>query len=635
MYSSLYIKNSKLVQLKENDINFLGEYKDNFKDIFFIGENNYKKFYKVHNIKEERDSCLKVIDKKKLEEGDYDFLLKQIQREEEITKLCKCENIVNIYDKFENENYIIFELELCDINLKKYISTRGAFGKNLYMLNEVILGVTKALKIMNEKGVIHRDIKPSNIFMKGKTQVKLGGFDYAIYIKDNNSEPIGTFFYTAPEIIKNLQYDEKCDLWSFGVTLYELLFGWLPYGKSVTPSIVKEIIYYEDNFNFGKTNIFEVNILFNKLLTINRKNRITHKEFFDFISEHINIFGMDKKSQLDSLKCSAINKRERVIKISLDDNFSYKDYETKDFINKIMNIVEEGYLPDIMNFPNGSIDSEQIHKYNNILYYDENIDFINSIHKDSDIFEKCTSGAFILCTNLESLELLKQEILKQFLKDKRTYFNLITTGSKCEKVMDFIKKEEEFENCIKNVCVYCMNLEKYNHLKIKYPKIHDDIYNKRNDVINFIKKFSSEKIKPYPMTKLVTYEEYIEKFKDRHLKISEFYGDFNPNIYHKSFNKIITLIDEESQKNELKVKNKDDLMKSLLIFNLKKDENEDIFTLDKLIIKEYTKNTFYGDLNKWLLNSKMNFYEPIAYFTARLMYSLNSYAKKKKVFYGK
>ena len=54
--------------------------------------------------------------------------------------------------------------------------------------------------------------------------------------------------------------------------------------------------------------------------------------------------------------------------------------------------------------------------------------------------------------------------------------------------------------------------------------------------------------------------------------------------------------------------------------------------MDKIIVKEYTKNTFYGDLNKWLMNSKMNFYEPVAYFTARLMYHLNSYAKENKLY---
>ena len=74
----------------------------------------------------------------------------------------------------------------------------------------------------------------------------------------------------------------------------------------------------------------------------------------------------------------------------------------------------------------------------------------------------------------------------------------------------------------------------------------------------------------------------------------------------------------------MKNKNTNSLLSGFLTFDL----NKDLEILDKLIIKEYTKNTFYGDLNKWLMNKKLNDYEPIAYFTARLMYSLNKYAKK-------
>ena len=81
------------------------------------------------------------------------------------------------------------------------------------------------------------------------------------------------------------------------------------------------------------------------------------------------------------------------------------------------------------------------------------------------------------------------------------------------------------------------------------------------------------------------------------------------------------LIKEEKESKEL-YRNQHILLKGFLSFDIK----EDIKTLDKLIIKEYTKNTFYGDLNKWLMNLNMNFYAPVAYFTARLKYSLNSYA---------
>ena len=87
------------------------------------------------------------------------------------------------------------------------------------------------------------------------------------------------------------------------------------------------------------------------------------------------------------------------------------------------------------------------------------------------------------------------------------------------------------------------------------------------------------------------------------------------------------LIEKESKNKELKKKDQNILFKAFLSFDITKDLKE----LDKLIIREYTKNTFYGDLNKWLMNSKFNFYEPVAYFTARLMYSLNTYAVENKI----
>ena len=81
--------------------------------------------------------------------------------------------------------------------------------------------------------------------------------------------------------------------------------------------------------------------------------------------------------------------------------------EYKENINKIFNYVEGEHIPDIMDFPNGSVGSEE--KYNNIIYYDENIKYMLSINQDSDYFERNTPGAFILCTNIYSLDLVKEE----------------------------------------------------------------------------------------------------------------------------------------------------------------------------------------------------------------------------------
>jgi len=74
--------------------------------------------------------------------------------------------------------------------------------------------------------------------------------------------------------------------------------------------------------------------------------------------------------------------------------------------------------------------------------------------------------------------------------------------------------------------------------------------------------------------------------------------------------------------------------KNVIIDGLKTfDIAKDLEALDKLIIQEYTKNTFHGELNNWLRILDYNAYETISYFTSRLMYSLNNYAQKLGLFF--
>ena len=134
-------------------------------------------------------------------------------------------------------------------------------------------------------------------------------------------------------------------------------------------------------------------------------------------------------------------------------------------------------------------------KIANILYYDENIQkHLNEIHKDSDYFERKTSGTFILCTNIFSLNLVMGEIKKYNLKyDKRVLFNLIVTGSKFQKVIDILIKKK-YEEYIQKICIYCMKINKYEGLKKKYNKLKG-VYNSPKKVEEFIKTISSSEIK--------------------------------------------------------------------------------------------------------------------------------------------
>ena len=286
------------------------------------------------------------------------------------------------------------------------------------------------------------------------------------------------------------------------------------------------------------------------------------------------------------------------------------------------NIVE---LPDIMNLPNES--KKEIEVFNNIIYYAENKNNIELIYEDSDYFERMTPGAFILCNSIYSLKLIRREILKQTEKDKRMTFNFIISGHSCGNLI-FINKDPDFKKWINNICIYSLEQQNYSILKEEYKNVCD-VCDTRKGIVDFINKFSSKEIKPFPITKVLTYQDYLDKYKTNHFKISQFYGDLTLEEYRKNLNSIKKLINEEDKSKELWIKYPNKILNGFLTFNL----TEDLDNLDKKIINEYTKNSFYGDLNKWLIHPNINYYNSVAYFAARLMYSANQYAIKNKKYF--
>lgn len=88
------------------------------------------------------------------------------------------------------------------------------------------------LKVIVAKGYIHRDLKPANVLIKEKIY-KVADFDFAckadIFCKSKIKDVCGTPIYMAPQLLLNLPYTAKSDVWSLGLTLYEILFGYPPW----------------------------------------------------------------------------------------------------------------------------------------------------------------------------------------------------------------------------------------------------------------------------------------------------------------------------------------------------------------------------------------------------------------------
>ena len=630
---------------------------DNYKNDLIKREERCSKMYKIYegkNKQKDNDICFKVINKKNLELDDdeigIDFILNQIKKEAKMLKEFDHDNIIKLYNLFDNDNYLVLELEFFDQSLRGYMQEQSIFEKGeIYKFKKIILDLVNILKELKKKGIIHRNINPKNIFIiepkseyDDNIEIKLANFECAIYAKDaDKSEIMGTFMYMAPEIINNSKYDEKADLWSLGITLFELYFGCLPFGHEATISKFRRIIEGKEKFIYRKAradhtshsppNIPTLDVLFKRLLCINPEERMSLEELCDFVEDE-NFLKED--FIYDNEKYTKIYeeiKKEEQVEYHLEKEEGGKPL----FVDKIPSIK---YFLEKIDYT-GVIDItdkifKETKKFNNIIYFNDNNDekYKKDILHDCEKFEEKTPGCFIFCDDFNYLNYIKIEILEEINKNKdktKEYnFNLITTGESWEKTINkLLRDDNDWKKIIKNVCIYCDDIKKYNYL-LKEFDIINGVWRTPTSVLNFIENSSFEETLPFPYTKLVTFEKYKQGYNIFHLMISAFYGENKKETFEKNYEKMVKLIDEADKSKKL-IKSESKLKESFLKF----DDDEERKNMEK-IIEEYTyENCYYRDLNAWLMSLNVKNYCSISYFASRLMYCLNYYGQNSRKYF--
>lgn len=154
-------------------------------------------------------------------------------------------NVVTVYDvSCENDPmYIVMEL-VDGISLKQYMQKRGAltWEEVMHFAGEI----AKALSHAHSKGIIHRDIKPHNILLTKDGMVKVADFGIARLQGTQNTvvnqEALGSVHYISPEQARGLPVDERTDIYSLGVVMYEMLTGRLPFEGESAVSVAMQHI---------------------------------------------------------------------------------------------------------------------------------------------------------------------------------------------------------------------------------------------------------------------------------------------------------------------------------------------------------------------------------------------------------
>ena len=147
-------------------------------------------------------------------------------------------NIVNIYDVAEDRGLYYIVMELVEgITLKDYIQKKGKLTPKEVI--GIALQVCAGLESAHSNGIIHRDVKPQNIIISKEGKVKVTDFGIAKATSSNtiSTNVMGSVHYTSPEQARGGFSDAKSDIYSLGITMYEMITGILPFVGDSTVSI--------------------------------------------------------------------------------------------------------------------------------------------------------------------------------------------------------------------------------------------------------------------------------------------------------------------------------------------------------------------------------------------------------------
>lgn len=193
--------------------------------------------YLAEDIILNRDVVVKMI---KVDVHNKDKSRQRFQREVESTIQLSHPNIVNVLDVDETDEYQLLVTEMVDgPTLKQYIDDNHEISIDEAV--ELSVQILKGIEHAHERGIIHRDIKPQNILLDSEKKVRITDFGIAKALSETRmtetNQVMGSVQYISPEQAKGQNTDERTDIYSFGIVLFELLTGQVPFSGETPVSV--------------------------------------------------------------------------------------------------------------------------------------------------------------------------------------------------------------------------------------------------------------------------------------------------------------------------------------------------------------------------------------------------------------
>ena len=200
-----------------------------------VGTGGMADVYKARDHKLNRLVAVKVL---KPEFRDDKTFIAKFQKEAQAAAGLAHPNIVNVYDVGEDEgvNFIVMEL-VEGITLKDYIKKKGKLS--VKEATSIAIPVSLGLEAAHNSNIVHRDVKPQNIIISTDGKVKLSDFGIARAVTSNTitSNVMVSVHYSSPEQVRGGYSDKKSDIYSLGITMYEMVTGRVPFDGDTSVAI--------------------------------------------------------------------------------------------------------------------------------------------------------------------------------------------------------------------------------------------------------------------------------------------------------------------------------------------------------------------------------------------------------------
>ena len=206
-----------------------------------IGTGGMAVVYKARCHRLNRLVAIKILKDDYIQDEEF---RRRFRAEGEAVGMLSHPNIVSVYDVSSSNQADFIVMELIDgITLKQYMEKRGYLNWKETLHFAIQIG--KALEHAHGRGLVHRDIKPHNVMVLKNGSVKVADFGIARVMSKSNTltkEALGSVHYISPEQAKGGRVDNRSDIYSLGIVMYEMIAGRVPYdGESPVGVAIQHI----------------------------------------------------------------------------------------------------------------------------------------------------------------------------------------------------------------------------------------------------------------------------------------------------------------------------------------------------------------------------------------------------------